>query len=89
MVAPCKDGFVIALTYGRDVDWYKNLQASAEGGLKWHGQDYRLKNPVILDPLEGCQAFGQPQKSILRWMKLGDYIFVERERVAIQPNLII
>lgn len=81
MVAPWRDGFAIALTYGRGVDWYKNLQASSEGGVKWHGQDYRVRNPVVLDPLEGCQAFGQPQKSILRWMKLADYIFVERERV--------
>ncbi len=28
MVVPIEDGFVIALTYGTEVDWYRNVQAA-------------------------------------------------------------
>jgi len=34
MIFPTETGFVIALTYGRNVDWVKNLMASDSGSLK-------------------------------------------------------
>ena len=34
---PTSKGYVFALTYGRNVDWVKNLQASGHGVLKYNG----------------------------------------------------
>src|SRR5438128_2213302 len=38
MIWPMGDGFVIALTYGPEVDWYRNLRASGHGTLLWRGR---------------------------------------------------
>src|SRR5215216_2700984 len=34
--------FVIALTYGPEVDWYRNVQAAGKASLLWHNQEYAL-----------------------------------------------
>lgn len=56
MVWRVKDGFVIALTYGRNVDWLHNLQAAEEGTLRWHKQEYVFQTPVFIDEQTGLSA---------------------------------
>jgi deazaflavin-dependent oxidoreductase (nitroreductase family) len=41
---PTRDGYVFALTYGRNVDWVKNLQASGYGVLKYNGCTDQIHN---------------------------------------------
>src|SRR5215472_9337460 len=45
MVFPTEDGFVIALTYGPNVDWFRNLQAAGSGTVFWHGNDFVVRQP--------------------------------------------
>ena len=35
------EGFVIALTYGPEVDWYRNMRAAGGGTLVWHKRVWR------------------------------------------------
>src|SRR5262245_66666815 len=42
MVWPTGAGFVIALTYGPNVDWYRNLVAAGGGTVYWHGRAYKI-----------------------------------------------
>ena len=49
MVWRVEDGFVIALTYGPQVDWLRNLQAAEQGTLRWHRQEYVFQTPVFID----------------------------------------
>ena len=39
---PTEAGFVFALTYGRDVDWARNLVASGGGSLEYKGEEIQL-----------------------------------------------
>jgi hypothetical protein len=39
------DGFVIALTYGPNVDWCRNLVAAGGGTVFWHGTAYAAGKP--------------------------------------------
>ena len=39
-----ENGFVFALTYGRDVDWVKNLIASGSGTLGYKGEQIDIHN---------------------------------------------
>lgn len=39
MAFPTETGFVFALTYGRNVDWVKNLMASDCGSLEYKGAE--------------------------------------------------
>ena len=45
MVFPTADGFVIALTYGPNVDWFRNLQAAGSGAVFWHGKEFVVGQP--------------------------------------------
>jgi deazaflavin-dependent oxidoreductase (nitroreductase family) len=42
-------GFVIPMTYGRDVDWGRNLRAAGGGELVQMGRRFRIRNPRIVD----------------------------------------
>jgi len=44
------DTAIIALTYGRDVDWLKNLSAAGGGAIVSRGRTYRLGKPVVIGP---------------------------------------
>ncbi|MBE3560587.1 MAG: hypothetical protein IMW89_15410 [Ktedonobacteraceae bacterium] len=44
-VFPVEDGFVIALTYGPGVDWYRNVLATGSCTLLWHRKVYALGKP--------------------------------------------
>ena len=51
------DGFVIELTYGPDVDWYKNVLTSGGCTLIWHGKDYVIDKLTPMDTETGRAAF--------------------------------
>ena len=44
-----RDGYVIPMTYGRDVDWAQNLVHAGGGELERLGARVRLRRPRIVD----------------------------------------
>ena len=42
-------GFVVPMTYGRDVDWARNLRAAGGGELTQMGRRFKVRNPRIVD----------------------------------------
>ena len=50
IVAPVDDGFIIALTYGPKVDWYRNILAAGRCRLLWHEQNIEIINIKPMDP---------------------------------------
>jgi hypothetical protein len=52
---PVREGFLIPLPYGRDVDWARNLLHAGEGVLQAHDVRYRVGNPRIV-PLADVEA---------------------------------
>ncbi|MEP6775024.1 MAG: nitroreductase family deazaflavin-dependent oxidoreductase [Chloroflexota bacterium] len=61
-----RGGFVLALTYGNKVDWYRNVVAAGGGTIRWHGVDSRMGAPVSIDREAGIRAFPPPLRVILR-----------------------
>lgn len=57
MVWPTGDGFVIALTYGPEVDWLRNLRAGGGGTIFWHGKLYTVGTPEPVEATTALQAF--------------------------------
>ena len=82
IVAQSEDGFMFALTYGWQVDWYQNLLAEGEGILKWQGCEYTLYDPRVIDSLTGRTAYGQPQTAILGWLKMEDFAHMRSKLCA-------
>lgn len=71
---PCENGFVIALTYGKKVDWYENLLASGDGSLRWKNQDFSLVNPRFVAAETGLAAFPPLLQPILRRKNIEYYL---------------
>ncbi|MEU1430234.1 nitroreductase family deazaflavin-dependent oxidoreductase [Nocardia sp. NPDC005746] len=47
MVFRREDGYRIALTYGRDVDWLKNIRAAGSFEFETRGRTVTLTDPVL------------------------------------------
>jgi deazaflavin-dependent oxidoreductase (nitroreductase family) len=69
IVQPMDGGFVFELTYGPDVDWYKNVLAAGGCTLVWHGKDYAIDRIEPLDVETGMSAFSLPERLLLRIMR--------------------
>ncbi len=53
IVVPVSGGFVIALTYGTRIDWYRNVMAAGRCDLIWHQREYAVDQ---IEPLEMDKA---------------------------------
>lgn len=65
IVAPVADGFVAELTYGENVDWYRNVVAAGGCELLVGGVLHRV---VAVEPYPvdaGRRAFGLPARLVL------------------------
>jgi hypothetical protein len=86
LAAAYKDGFMFALTYGPQVDWYKNILHSHEGKLTVNGRVVHLVSPENVLKQTGQSAFGQPVSTILRVIDIRDFFFMHSEATRIQAN---
>jgi len=63
---PLGNGFVIALTYGKKVDWYENIKAKGGGWLYWKHRNFTLTNPQFIDAGTALTAFPRRLQPVLR-----------------------
>jgi deazaflavin-dependent oxidoreductase (nitroreductase family) len=77
MVEPLGEDFVIALTYGPKVDWYRNLQANGKGMLIWHGKAYTIEQLEPLDRSIGLRVHHLHEQVILRIMNVQHFVRVK------------
>jgi hypothetical protein len=71
--------FVIALTYGKKVDWYENVAASGGCSIRWKNQDYQLVHPEFVTREVGLQAFPAMFRAGLNAMKICDFLKLENQ----------
>jgi deazaflavin-dependent oxidoreductase (nitroreductase family) len=69
-------GYVVALTYGRESDWVKNVQAAGGGELITRGRHYRLTAPQIVHDESG-HLVATIARPILRFMRVADYLLMK------------
>lgn len=67
---------IIALTFGSDVDWLKNLRAAGGGVIVNRGRTYRLGKPVVIGP-EGMRRMPGTVRVILST--------IDVDRFAVMP----
>lgn len=75
MVWPTDEGFVIALTYGPNVDWYQNLLAAGGGTVYWHRKAYAVGKPEPIEASTALRAFPALPRMILG--RIGSHDFVQ------------
>jgi deazaflavin-dependent oxidoreductase (nitroreductase family) len=77
MIWPVEDGFVIALTYGPEVDWYRNILAAGHCTLLWHGRVYAVGKPEPIDVKTALLAFPPAFRLILRRSGIQHFVRVK------------
>ena len=76
--------YVIALTYGRDSEWVKNVQAAGGCVVQTRGRHIRLVHPqVVHDPSR--QMMPGHVRLILRLIGVTDFLVLEPATGAPQP----
>ena len=65
-VWPLGESFVIALTYGPKVDWYRNMLAAGGGTIFWHRRLYAVGKPEPIDAKTALLAFPAAFRLIFR-----------------------
>jgi hypothetical protein len=68
IVARTADGFVAELTYGDDVNWYRNVVAAGSCVLIHHGTEYQITSIELLEPGAGRTAFPRPSRMVLKML---------------------
>jgi deazaflavin-dependent oxidoreductase (nitroreductase family) len=76
-VFPTKDGFRIALTYGRDSDWVRNALAHGAVRLVTRRKVYELTEPEVVTD-EHRQQVPLPARAVLRLLRVSEFLDFRR-----------
>jgi len=67
-------GFVVALAFGSDAQWHRNLIAAAGGVIRWRGVDYVVGAPEPIEVDAAVATFNAIQRAGLRAADIDGYI---------------
>lgn len=70
-------GFVIPMTYGRDVDWARNLLVAGGGELERLGRRVRLRNPRIVDFKKAERHLPAAARPLFRLADLPGFVLLD------------
>jgi deazaflavin-dependent oxidoreductase (nitroreductase family) len=73
VVARVPGGFVIELTYGPDVDWYRNITAAGGCVVVYRRDEYQVDRIELCSTADGLAAFGFPRSLVLRLLRRHDF----------------
>ncbi|MBI3786398.1 MAG: nitroreductase family deazaflavin-dependent oxidoreductase [Deltaproteobacteria bacterium] len=74
-----KTGFVIPMTYGRDVDWGRNILAARGCELVQRGQRTKLRNPRIVGRDAAYKQLPPGVRSALWAADLPGFVLLDRK----------
>ena len=72
---PLGDGFVIAVLYGTQSQWVRNVMAAGRFALRTKSREYSLGRPEIVPPTQALAAFPPWQRRMLRIRKIQDFVW--------------
>ena len=74
------DEFIIALTYGSDVDWLKNVMAAGGCTVRYRNREIPLVDPFAMTTGEGMSKMPAAVKAILRTANVTEFIRLRRNQ---------
>ena len=74
IVQPTEGGFVIELTYGPNVDWYRNIVAANGCRILYHGVSHTIVGLEPMDARAGLNAFTPVQRAVLRLLRRSHFV---------------
>ena len=80
ILAAVPGGFVAELTYGTEVNWYRNLVAGGAATVVRGRQEWPVVAVEPLDADVGLAAFGFPASAVLRLLRKREFRMLRAER---------
>jgi deazaflavin-dependent oxidoreductase (nitroreductase family) len=84
-VFPARDGFTIALTYGSDRDWVRNIRTAGRFDLVYRGATYSLTDPTLIEEQRGMADLPAVLRPILRTMGVTEFLHARRDHKGNNP----
>lgn len=73
VLATVPDGFVAELTYGPDVQWYRNIVAAGGCTVVVRGREHRIDRIAPVTTEQGLAAFGPASRVVLRLLRRREF----------------
>jgi deazaflavin-dependent oxidoreductase (nitroreductase family) len=84
-VFPTSNGVRIALTYGADSDWVKNVSAAGGCRLRTRGRVLSLTDPhVVHDPGRG--GIRAVERQVLRLLRVADFLVLTEASTSVEGS---
>ena len=80
-VFPARDGYLLALTYGPDSDWVKNVLAAGGCELVTRGRTVRLVSPQLVHD-ENRRGIRPVERQVLRLIGVADFLSLKTAPAA-------
>jgi len=74
VAAPIDGGFMLELTYGSDVQWYRNVRAAGGCVIVRHRSEHRIIRVEEVDTATGLAAFGPAAQGLLRMLRREHFV---------------
>jgi deazaflavin-dependent oxidoreductase (nitroreductase family) len=74
IVQPTEGGFMIELTYGDQVQWYRNVIAAGGCQITYRSAVYEINGIEAVDARTGLAAFSPGQRRILRLLRRRHFV---------------
>ena len=71
---PSAGSFVLALTYGPEVDWYRNVLAAGRCKILWHQQEYVIDEIESLGVEQALPYFPWFERRVLKLVGIQDFV---------------
>lgn len=73
-------GFVAELTYGPEVNWYRNVVAANRATVVWRGREFEVVGVEPIETAAGLRAFGPPASWVLKLLRRHEFRLLREAR---------
>lgn len=74
IIQPADGGFMIELTYGDQVQWYRNVVAAGGCELTYKGKEFAVTSIQPVDAATGLAAFPPSQRRLLKVLRREHFV---------------
>ncbi len=85
ILARVPEGFVAELTYGPEVNWYRNVVAANRATVIWQGREFDVDGIEEIETKAGLRAFGPPASWVLTLLRRQEFRLL-REAPQVRPE---
>jgi hypothetical protein len=76
ILAPVPAGFMAELTYGPEVDWFRNISAAGHCEVLHRGELYRVDGISPVSASAGRAAYGPPESWVLTLLRRKHFVLL-------------